>query len=281
MIRNVGLLSSDNIHRICDAYSLYRQRDASADTDQAQAFRARYSRDILIKFLGIWDTVGALGIPLPALHWLNEAAYAFHDTELSKIVENAAHAVAVDEHRIDYQVSLWDPMAKAGQTVEQRWFIGAHTDVGGGSSSDLLSAITLRWMQEKAQACGRAIDPAKKPQLSPANGNGPIYDSYDVFLAGLYANTHRPYYRPVSVVNGGNETIDPTVQERLCNSPTYRPQNPGLDHLVLGTSALHACSVSSLWRTARATDSLLDLAPDSNSSSSRHAARGYRRRYQP
>jgi uncharacterized protein (DUF2235 family) len=112
MIRSVGLLSAANIHRIGDAYALCRQRDASADTAQAQAFRARYSRDITIKFLGVWDTVGALGIPLPAMHWLNQAEYAFHDTQLSKIVENAAHAVAVDEHRIDYQVSLWDPPDK-------------------------------------------------------------------------------------------------------------------------------------------------------------------------
>jgi uncharacterized protein (DUF2235 family) len=228
MIRNVGLLSAANTHRINDAYSLYRQRDASADTAQAQAFRARYSRDITIKFLGVWDTVGALGIPLPALHWLNEAEYAFHDTELSKIVENAAHAVAVDEHRIDYQVSLWDPLVKAGQTVEQRWFIGAHTDVGGGNPSQLLSAITLRWMQEKAEAAGLVIDPADKPLLSPANGNGPIYDSYNRFLGGLYAKTHAPYYRPISLIPGGNETIDATVQDRLHNGPAYRPQNPGL-----------------------------------------------------
>jgi len=231
MIRNVGLLSPENIHRMSDAYSIYRQRDANADTDQAQAFRARYSREITIEFLGVWDTVGALGIPLSALQWLNKAEYAFHDTELSKIVLNAAHAVAVDEHRIDYQVSLWDPTAKAGQTVEQRWFIGAHTDVGGGNSSQLLSAITLRWMQDKAEAAGLVVDHVHKPTLTPANGNGPIYNSYKNFLSGLYAKTHPIYYRPISVVVGDNQVIDPTVQNRRNNDLAYKPQNRELPPL--------------------------------------------------
>jgi uncharacterized protein (DUF2235 family) len=67
MIRNVGLLKPDSGHRVTDAYAIYRQSDASADTPEAVAFRQRYSREIKIKFLGVWDTVGALGIPLAAL----------------------------------------------------------------------------------------------------------------------------------------------------------------------------------------------------------------------
>jgi uncharacterized protein (DUF2235 family) len=111
MIRNVGLLKPSNAHRVVDAYALYRKRDASADTAEAQDFRSRYSRPVAVTFLGVWDTVGALGIPLPALQWLNAAEYAFHDTELSSIVEIAAHALAIDEHRVHYQVTLWDSVA--------------------------------------------------------------------------------------------------------------------------------------------------------------------------
>ena len=61
--------------------------------------KAMFSRDIAIKFLGVWDTVGALGIPLNLLGQVNAKFYEFHDTGLSKIVENAYHAVAIDEHR--------------------------------------------------------------------------------------------------------------------------------------------------------------------------------------
>jgi uncharacterized protein (DUF2235 family) len=234
MIRNVGLLSPDNIHRLDDAYALYRQRDASADTAQAQNFRDKYSRNITIKFLGVWDTVGALGIPLPALHQINDAIYAFHDTELSGIVLNGAHAVAVDEHRIDYQVSLWDPKTKPGQTVEQRWFIGAHTDVGGGSPSALLSDIALLWMQNKARAAGLIIDSSERPNVGPANEMGPIYDSYHSFLGGLYALTHEIYYRPITAA-GGNEIIDDTVEDRR-QDLAYMPGNPGLPPLRINAA---------------------------------------------
>jgi uncharacterized protein (DUF2235 family) len=228
MIRNVGLLSPQNSHRVSDAYGVYRNRDASADTIAAEQFRARYSRDIKIKFLGVWDTVGALGIPLSALHWLNAKEYAFHDTELSGIVQNAAHAVAIDEHRVDYQVALWDPVAKPGQTVEQRWFIGAHADVGGGYDTRLLSDITLKWMQGKAATAGLLIDPTEIPAITNANCMDVIHDSYRVFLGGAYAVTHPPYYRSMQLgVAGGNEALDQTALDRRNANAAYKPPNLG------------------------------------------------------
>jgi uncharacterized protein (DUF2235 family) len=227
MIRNCGLLLPENAHRIADAYALYRQRDESADTDQAQAFRNRYSREIKIKFLGVWDTVGALGIPLPALQWLNAKEYAFHDTELSGIVQNAAHATAIDEFRVDYQVTLWAPVVKPDQDVEQRWFIGAHADVGGGYESRLLSDITLAWMQRKAAAAGLAIDPSEIPAVAQANWLYPPTDSYLQFLDGAYAKTHPRFYRSMQIGTGLNEVVDETVVSRCRDNADYRPLNPG------------------------------------------------------
>jgi uncharacterized protein (DUF2235 family) len=227
MIRNCGLLLPDNAHRIGDAYALYRQRDEGADTDQAQAFRDRYSREIKIKFLGVWDTVGALGIPLPALQWLNAKEYAFHDTELSGIVQNAAHAVAIDEFRVDYQVTLWAPVPKPDQNVEQRWFIGAHADVGGGYQSRLLSDITLAWMQGKAVAAGLAIDTSEIPAVAQANWLHPPTDSYREFLDGAYAKTHQRFYRTMQIGSGLNEVVDESVVSRCRDNADYRPLNPG------------------------------------------------------
>lgn len=226
MIRNVGLLRPENVHRVGDAYALYRQRDASADTAEAVAFRAQYAREVKIQFLGVWDTVGALGIPLDALHTFNAEAYGFHDTELSGIVANAAHAVAIDEHRVDYQVALWDPIPKPGQVVEQRWFIGAHADVGGGYQSRLLSNTTLAWMQQQAVKAGLVLDPAKIPPVTDMNAQAPISDSYKDFLFGAYAATHGPYYRPISTAPGSNETIDHTASVRA-DASGYHPANPG------------------------------------------------------
>lgn len=222
MIRNVGLLRPANIHRAQDAYSLYRERDDPVDSENALAFRAQYSREIRVIFLGVWDTVGALGIPLQALQWLDSAEYAFHDTALSKIVTNAFHALAIDEHRIDFQATLWTDPPDPGQMVEQRWFIGAHGNVGGGDSSHALSDIALAWMTRKAAETGLVLDQAQIPQIAPANAAGEIFDSYGQFLDGLYAKTHPPYYRPMNTT-GTNEIKDGSVLQR----PNYAPQNPG------------------------------------------------------
>ena len=226
LIRNVGLLTPDNIHRLDDAYALYRRRDASADAPEAQAFRQRYSRAVEIKFLGVWDTVGALGIPVSALQWLDSGEYAFHDTELSGIVKNAAHALAIDEHRVDYQATLWKRVLKEGQSVEQRWFIGAHADIGGGYESRLLSDITLQWMQQKAQAAGLAITPAEMPAVAAQNWAAPVSDSYHDFLGGVYALTHPPFDRPIDL-SSADQTMDDKVMGRCRSDAAYRPKNPG------------------------------------------------------
>ncbi len=227
MIRNVGLLTPDNLGRLHDAYALYRKRDRSADTDEAIAFRANFSREVKVRFLGVWDTVGALGIPIAALQWLNAAEYGFHDTELSGIVQTAAHAVAVDEHRIDYQAALWSAVPKVGQIVEQRWFVGSHGNVGGGEADRRLSDLTLAWMQHKAIAAGLAIDAAAIPTADAGNQLAPINDSYRTFLDGLYARTHPIYFRPMSFAAGSTQTIDASVLGRQAADPVYNPLNQG------------------------------------------------------
>jgi uncharacterized protein (DUF2235 family) len=108
LIRNAGLLKveyapDDDPGKnpiLMDAYQLYRARDGSAETPFAQDFRKQHSHgDVKIKFLGVWDTAGKLGIPLRIAQQFNADHYAFHDVELSSIVENAYHALALDEHR--------------------------------------------------------------------------------------------------------------------------------------------------------------------------------------
>ena len=89
--------------------------------------------------------MGALGIPLDVAVTVNAAFNEFHDTELSSIVENAYHAVAIDEHRKTFDVTLWDPSIRPDQMIEQRWFAGAHSDIGGGYEDCNLSNISLRW----------------------------------------------------------------------------------------------------------------------------------------
>src|SRR5262245_66347909 len=90
--------------RTAMAYGIYRTRDDGPDSSTAKRFRSMFSRDITIKFLGVWDTVGALGIPLNLLATFNAKFNEFHDTRLSAIVINSFHAIFIDVYRIDLYV---------------------------------------------------------------------------------------------------------------------------------------------------------------------------------
>ena len=219
MIRNCGLIEHTFVHlKVGIAYGIYRTRDDAADSLTARLFRAKFSRDIRIKFIGVWDTVGALGIPFDILESFNLKFYEFHDTQLSNIVDHAYHALAVDEQRKNYDVCLWNPAKQAQQTIEQRWFIGAHSDVGGGYAERRLSDLTLRWMQEKASALGLGLTPVP---VVPDNFRAPYTDSYAAFLRGRYAAIHPRYRRAIGTTRFGNEVIDDSVQNRRREDTHY------------------------------------------------------------
>lgn len=151
MIRKCGLLQKRHADRVDDAYELYRRRDDTADSDVAVKFRADYSWPAFdIAFLGVWDTVGALGIPLTGLRWLTRRDDVFHDTQLSRSVKRAFHAVAIDERRGPFKPTLWETRPAPGQIVEQAWFAGVHSDVGGGYADRKLANITFQWMARRA-----------------------------------------------------------------------------------------------------------------------------------
>jgi len=121
-----------------------------------ESFRQKNVRDLdqraRIKLVGVWDTVGALGIPQSWLNaHLNPVAHEFHDTALGGNVEHAVHAVSIDEKRKAFEPTLWDPDPRALQI----FFTGVHSDVGGGYKDDRkLGDITLRWMAEQAAKHG-------------------------------------------------------------------------------------------------------------------------------
>lgn len=223
LIRNAGLLRREQIKMVPEAYALYRTRDEGADSETAKFFRGKYAREVQIHLLGVWDTVGALGIPVESFEWFNKAYYQFHDTELSGIVRNAFHAVVVDEHRKNYSATLWNPKQKPNQRVEQVWFSGAHANVGGGYVRSSLSDIPLRWMMQKSQTCGIAFDPAAMP--APPAVPPAIVDSYGEFLRGAYSRLIPRHYRTIGSTVHGVEAIDETVIQRLREDPDYRPKN--------------------------------------------------------
>jgi hypothetical protein len=170
-----------------------------------------------VHFIGVWDTVGSLGIPLSAVPFSRDF-YQWHDTELSKIVDYAYHAIAVDEHRRDFDVTVWSKLKPENLKVEQRWFAGAHSDVGGGQGGTLPN-LALRWIQDVAESAGLVLK--KKVQPGPRDHLGPIDRSYQTFLFGIYRWFSKPHERVFG--HGVNEVVDPSVWQRWREDPAYRP----------------------------------------------------------
>jgi len=202
-----------------------------------------YSRRIPIWFQGVWDTVGALGMPIPLLPNVSRSDFAFLETDLHINDTHAYHALAIDEHREAFAPTLWvKSTPKVGDTfpprdlahVEQRWFVGAHANVGGGYENDLLAQIPLEWLMEKAIAHGLLF---KDSVVIDGDENTcPIHDSLKEMAHGIYeiVTLGKHYYRPIGAepVDTGdaikttiNETIDATVFDRWRVDSTYRPQN--------------------------------------------------------
>jgi len=155
-IRNCGLLKREHASRIPAAYKLYRQRSLSSGPNEPRATRFRKDYGVAditpIEFVGVWDTVGSLGIPVPFWGSLGEREFLFHDCEPTKIVRYARHALSIDEDREDFQPTLWTP--KPGLDLKQVWFAGVHSDVGGGYTDSELSHCAGRWMMKEAGQCG-------------------------------------------------------------------------------------------------------------------------------
>ena len=164
LIRNSGLVKKANRDRVNDALKLYRSRSSKTNprATEAQEFRQKYSHEPDIEFIGVWDTVGSLGIPTGTLRLLSLLLrlfgydWQFHDPELSTKVKHAYHALAIHERRGTFQPTLWEQKddAPATQVLQQVWFPGVHCDVGGGYNAAGLSDESLYWMMDKAHRCG-------------------------------------------------------------------------------------------------------------------------------
>jgi hypothetical protein len=167
------------------AFQAYRDKDNRASLLQKVANCGMFQPPITM--VGVWDTVGSLGIPA-IFGGVSPLIYGFLDTSLHPDVKNAFQALAIDERRCEFPPTLWTSQPTPGQVIEQVWFCGAHGDVGGGgpiAGSDIttaLSDITLSWMMNKAQALGVAISSAALAQYTfPIDGKYALDQIHDLW----------------------------------------------------------------------------------------------------
>jgi uncharacterized protein (DUF2235 family) len=202
MVRKYGIVSDPTPEKIDEAFRLYRKPGLANHPDALHIMKKRrklspwfatsandinwrsvtpWANDpsemhkIEIAYLGVWGTVGSLGIPAPLLGTVANiwnSRYRFHDTLLTSMVKAARHAVALDERRVFYRPALWDNLEASrddaglnrGDRTEARpyqqvWFTGTHAIVGGSAEkARALTGQSLQWIADGAQAAGLEID---------------------------------------------------------------------------------------------------------------------------
>ncbi|TMM54258.1 DUF2235 domain-containing protein [Sulfitobacter sabulilitoris] len=259
MIRKAGILADPTPANLRRAFRLYRRAGPGNAPDAGHIRKARKklspgyatsqqdveerlrenpeddSHLVRITYLGIWDTVGSLGIPetlLGPIAAIWNARYTFHDTNLSHLVEAARHAVALDERRVFYAPALWDnleasrdgPGLNAGdrgptRPYQQVWFVGDHGIAGGSGAARGLSAITLDWVHDGAREAGLTLAPGARlldadiDPLAPA----PEIDDPSLF--------YRVAHGLLRWRDGPGHDIDlhPTARARTQADASYRP----------------------------------------------------------
>ena len=239
MIRKCGIIKRETIDRYRPALDLYRDPATHPNDSVPVEFRKTYAieMDTPVRCIGVFDTVGALGIPVRGLRAINKEDYEFHDTQLSRSVKFAFHALAIDEQRSPFEPTLWT-LAPSDlnpeQVVEQVWFTGVHSDVGGGYPQVELSDITLDWMIRKASSAGLKFDAAvmaARP-IDPTRFQGTLHDS----RKGVY-NLTPALNRPIGLTTlktrktrdatpsqpDPTQSVHPTVRQRWDADPKYRP----------------------------------------------------------
>lgn len=195
-VRFTGLLARADLARLPEAVRRYADRGTAgpharqrgnaewravrsphvmtdpADADVYAAFGARSAVPFAVAYLGVWDTVGALGVPglLTASPVLGRR-FAFHDAALSPMVRAARHAVAIDERRRPFAPTVWTNLGdlnagRDGRPYREEWFPGDHRAVGGGGPDAPFAALSLLWMIEGAEAAGLEFDDLVRARIA-------------------------------------------------------------------------------------------------------------------
>lgn len=242
-IRFSGLLARADLQRIPEALRRYSERRFETPERRQRRnaeWRARFAPWFLvdpkdaeiyaefgattavpfdIAFLGVWDTVGALGVPghLTAAPVLNRQ-YAFHDTALTSMVRAARHAVGLDERRRSFRPTLWSNLETLNDGHDtppylQQHFAGDHGSIGGGGDITGLSALALDWMMEGAGAAGLGFDAMVREAIRQESDPMAPLHNHSIPSGGIVGQTMRRFGRPRDPVTRFDD-ISRTARQR-------------------------------------------------------------------
>lgn len=265
LLHLIGLVRPEQLNMCESALGAYKRAASNDDLPLAWHFaRVIGARRPGIRFIGVWDTVGSVIVPradrfyIPSLETLPY-------TQTNPSVQTFRHALAIDERRRMFRVSRWTqpqpyvanpfkPKDTVPQDVEQRWFVGVHSDIGGGypETESALSKLPLIWMVEEAAKAGLRINRPNLRHLAYGESSsvgeheyvapsptGPMHRSLKGFwwalefipksvkyrewarrsLLGLYIPHNEPRLIPAG------QPVDKSVHVRIESDASYRPIN--------------------------------------------------------
>ena len=219
----VGLIEKTDDYYIPELYACYEKKQKLDSPEAKKALRHLQGEPRSsppITFIGVWDTVGALGAPGFLGQLFRRGRYQYHDVGLNASIRNAFHALAIDERRKPFQPNLWTRPAGYAGRLEQAWFAGVHSNVGGSSAPDGLANEALHWIVEKAEGAGLAVDSKFLAHYKPCF-NSPMQDSMTTMYRAL-----GEYVRPIGKqVADGGEIHQSAIDRRNLPECAYDPVN--------------------------------------------------------
>jgi uncharacterized protein (DUF2235 family) len=221
-MNKVGLISKDKDYFVPEIYACYENNEQPGSRAWQKAFGRAPAAQVCppIKFIGVWDTVGALGAPGLIGQLFNRNKYQYHDIGLNGHIQNAVQALAIDERREPFRPSLWSRTQAFTGSLEQAWFAGVHSNVGGSCDPDGLANEALHWIVGKAEDMGLEFD-NKFLTYFPPCFNSEMQDSmtlkYKVFGA---------YVRPIGRQLADGEIVHKSAMDRMhLPACDYSPEN--------------------------------------------------------
>lgn len=234
MIAALGLLCKSDLRYLPEAYAYYHtEPEQRAESEFHSLLQNLRKQTPNIKFIGVWDTVGALGVPTPILGKVQQMVgkfwpavrVGFHDCNLSAKVEHAYQALAIDERRGPFKPAIWDE-TQDQLSIQQVWFAGVHSNIGGGYPDCGLSDIALRWLINRGIECGLKLDSEYLADYIDDDPLGLLEDSYSWGYEALEKLRVEPYVREIGLHLDAGEMIHESVLRRLQQgTPQYRPAN--------------------------------------------------------
>lgn len=222
LINNCGILKRPNAPLIQQAFEHFKNPNKAFKPNgkASIAFRKKHahpSREI--HFVGAFDTVGAMGIPISFLGLFDDKD-EFYDTKIGPNIRVARHALAIDEHRKDFKPTIWQP--RKNLDLKQVWFAGVHSNIGGSykpdSDGSALSDNALAWMAKEAKKAGLHLEPHLEKNIQQ-NPLATLHESRRHFY-----RLKKELLRPIKH-GKGPVLIHYSVKQRWEQDASYRPKN--------------------------------------------------------